>query len=65
VSSKYGGKTPAQIALNWLINKSEIIFPIPRASRPERIVENIGATGWNLDSHDFEILDDLWSKIKG
>ena len=52
ISRKHDGKTPAQIAVNWLVNKSQMVFPIPRASRPERVVENTGAVGWNLDSDD-------------
>lgn len=52
VSLKHGGKTPAQIALNWLVNRSRIVFPIPRASKPERVVENAGASGWRLDDAD-------------
>jgi diketogulonate reductase-like aldo/keto reductase len=57
ISQRHGGKTPTQIALNWLVNKSKIVFPIPRASRPERIMENVGAVGWNLDSDDVLRLD--------
>jgi diketogulonate reductase-like aldo/keto reductase len=57
ISQRHGGKTPAQIALNWLVNKSKIVFPIPRASRPERIMENVGAVGWNLDADDLVKLD--------
>jgi diketogulonate reductase-like aldo/keto reductase len=57
ISQKHDGKTPAQIALNWLVNKSKIVFPIPRASRPERIIENVGALDWNLDSEDLAKLD--------
>ena len=52
LSLKHGGKTPAQIALNWLLTKSRIVFPIPRASKPERVVENMGAVGWRLDAED-------------
>jgi diketogulonate reductase-like aldo/keto reductase len=59
ISRKHGGKTPAQIALNWLVNKSKVVFPIPRASRPERVVENTGALGWNLDSDDLIRLEQL------
>jgi diketogulonate reductase-like aldo/keto reductase len=54
---KHDGKTPVQIALNWLMNKSGIVFPIPRASRPQRIMENVGAVGWNLDPEDLAKLD--------
>lgn len=57
VSKKHGGKTPVQIALNWLIRKSKMIFPIPRASRPERVVENVGSIGWALDDEDMRKLE--------
>lgn len=52
ISQKDGGKTPAQIAINWLLNKSRMVFPIPRASRPQRVAEDAGAVGWSLDSDD-------------
>jgi diketogulonate reductase-like aldo/keto reductase len=52
ISKKHGGKTPVQIALNWLLNRNNGIFPIPRASRPERVVEDVGALGWSLDQDD-------------
>ncbi len=57
VSQKHGGKTPAQIALNWLVAKSRVIFPIPRASKPERVIENVGSMGWSLDSEDMRKLE--------
>jgi len=49
--------TPAQIALNWLVNKSKVVFPIPRASQPQRVMENANALGWSLDQEDFDKLD--------
>jgi diketogulonate reductase-like aldo/keto reductase len=58
ISQKHDGKTPAQIALNWLVNKSKEVFPIPRASRPERVMENANALGWGLDQEDFLKLDE-------
>jgi diketogulonate reductase-like aldo/keto reductase len=57
ISQKHCGKTPAQIALNWLTTKSKSIFPIPRASRPERVVENVGSVGWSLDEEDMRKLE--------
>jgi diketogulonate reductase-like aldo/keto reductase len=57
VSQKHGGKTPAQIALNWLMTRSKVIFPIPRASRPERVIENVGSVGWSLDAEDITKLE--------
>jgi diketogulonate reductase-like aldo/keto reductase len=29
-----------------------MVFPIPRASRPQRVAEDAGAVGWSLDSDD-------------
>jgi diketogulonate reductase-like aldo/keto reductase len=58
ISRKHGGKTPSQIALNWLLTKSTVIFPIPRASKPERITENVGALGWNLDAEEMKRLEE-------
>jgi len=52
ISAKYGGKSPAQIALNWLLNMGSVVFPIPRASRPSRVIEDAGAVGWRLDPED-------------
>jgi len=60
ISLKHGGKTPAQISLNWFLSKSKIIFPIPRASRPQRVIENIGATGWNLDQDEISRLENAF-----
>jgi diketogulonate reductase-like aldo/keto reductase len=57
ISQKHDGKTPAQIALNWLMKKGNMVFPIPRASRPQRITENAAATGWSLDQEDLAKLD--------
>lgn len=61
ISEKHGGKTPAQIALNWLLRRNKFVFPIPRASRPQRCRENAGAAGWSLDSEDLARLEDSLS----
>ena len=58
ISNKHGGKTPAQIALNWLLNKGKTVFPIPRTSRPERVIENSGSTGWNLDTAEMSKMEE-------
>jgi diketogulonate reductase-like aldo/keto reductase len=62
ISRKHGGKTPAQIALNWLVSKSRLNFPIPRASRPQRVIEDVGAAGWILDSEDMRSLEEATKK---
>jgi diketogulonate reductase-like aldo/keto reductase len=58
ISQEYGGKTPAQIALNWLMGKSRMVFPIPRASRPERVIEDAGSVGWSLKAEDMKKLEE-------
>ncbi len=55
LAKKYS-KTKAQIALNWLISKQNIIT-IPKATNIEHLIENIGAIGWKLDQEDINILD--------
>ena len=55
LSEKYG-KTQAQIALNWLISKPNIIT-IPKTVEIEHIKENLGAIGWRLSKEDIHRLD--------
>jgi len=55
LTKKYG-KTPAQIALNWLISKGQVIT-IPKASNIEHVEENAGSVGWKLEHSDTEQLD--------
>lgn len=57
LGEKHGGKTHAQIALNWLWARSPSVFPIPRASNPPHVEENAGAVGWRLDEADLRLLD--------
>jgi len=52
VAEKYG-KTPAQVALNWLITHSDAVIPIPGAKSPEQVRDNAGAMGWRLSDDDW------------
>jgi diketogulonate reductase-like aldo/keto reductase len=52
---KYG-KTKAQIILNWLISKKNIIT-IPKSTNILHLKENLGAVGWSLSNEDIELLD--------
>ena len=45
------GKTPAQVALNWLVSGRNV-FAIPRASRAQHVKEILGASGWELKTED-------------
>ena len=55
LSTKYG-KTKAQIALQRLISKKNIVT-ICKATQPSHLKENLGAMWWNLSSEDIEALD--------
>ena len=52
---KYG-KTKAQIAINWLISKKNIIT-IPKSTNKQRLIENFGSIGWELEKDDIKLLD--------
>jgi len=52
ISRKHDGRTPAQIAVNWLLARCDSVFPIPRASSVEHVVEDAGATGWKPDEDE-------------
>jgi aryl-alcohol dehydrogenase-like predicted oxidoreductase len=63
LAEKYG-KTPAQVALNWLIKYSPVIVPIPGAKTPQQVEENAGSVGWELSYEDWRLLDELSKSIK-
>jgi aryl-alcohol dehydrogenase-like predicted oxidoreductase len=52
------GKTPAQVALNWLLQKWEGVVPIIGARTMEQLKDNLGAAGWKLPSEDIGLLDE-------
>jgi aryl-alcohol dehydrogenase-like predicted oxidoreductase len=56
IGDKHGGKTPSQVALNWVIAKGAV--PIPGAKNKAQAEENAGALGWHLDADDLAVLDE-------
>ncbi|HVC69535.1 MAG TPA: aldo/keto reductase [Acidimicrobiales bacterium] len=56
IGEKHGGKTPSQVALNWVIAKGAV--PIPGAKSRSQAQENAGALGWTLDADDVALLDE-------
>jgi diketogulonate reductase-like aldo/keto reductase len=52
---KYG-KTPAQIALNWVIGKPNVVA-LFKTSNIRHLEENLGALGWALEPEDAARLD--------
>ena len=53
------GKTPRQIALNFL-TRHKSLFTIPKASKVEHVRENAGGTGWDLTEEDLELIDSVF-----
>jgi diketogulonate reductase-like aldo/keto reductase len=49
------GKTPVQIALNWVIWRPNVIT-IPKAARKEHLEENAAAAGWRPTEEDYKRL---------
>ena len=62
LAEKYG-KTPAQVALNWLIMSSSSVIPIPGAKNPQQVEDNAGAVGWRLSWEDWRMLEELSRKV--
>lgn len=51
------GVTKAQVALAWILSKSEDITVIPGTRKIERLQENLGAYYVTFDSEDLEIIE--------
>ena len=49
-------RTPRQVALNFL-TRHPGVFAIPKTSRPDRVRENAGGVGWQLDPEDLAAID--------
>ncbi|MDO8514682.1 MAG: aldo/keto reductase [bacterium] len=48
-------KTPAQIAINWLISQDNVIT-LAKSSSVEHLKDNLGAVGWRMEPEDIERL---------
>ena len=49
-------KTPAQVALNWLLRQPGVTSPIIGVRDEQQLEENMGAAGWKLDMNHVEYL---------
>ncbi|WP_342044488.1 aldo/keto reductase [Bacillus sp. OTU530] len=50
-------KTPAQVALNWLLNQPGVTAPIIGARTMEQLEANLGSAGWSLTSEQIARLN--------
>ncbi len=56
IGQAHGGKTPAQVALNWLIGQGAV--PIPGAKNERQAQDNAGAMGWSMTEEEMRALDE-------
>lgn len=57
------GKTPAQVALRWLIEKKGVVA-IPGAKNKKQAEDNADAMGWKLDENIIKELNEESKKLK-
>lgn len=58
----HGGKTPAQVSLNWIMRKGAL--PIAGARSVAHLRENAGALGWQLSDGEVKELDQAEEKLR-
>ena len=61
IGQDHGGKSNAQVALNWTICKGTL--PIPGAKSVRQAQENAGALGWRLTDDEVARLDEMSDKV--
>jgi len=61
IGQDHGGKSNAQVALNWTICKGAL--PIPGAKNLKQAQENTGALGWKLTEEEVAKLDEISDQI--
>lgn len=62
IGQNHGGKTVAQVALNWLICKGAL--PIPGAKNVVQAEQNAGGAGWQMTEDDVAMLDAVTDDIR-
>jgi len=61
IGSDHAGKSPSQVAINWVMCKGAI--PIPGVKNIKQAEENTAALRWKLSEEDVQSLDDQSAKI--
>jgi len=55
IGQGHGGKSPAQVALNWVMQKGAV--PLVGAKNEAQVRSNLGALGWQLTPDEIAALD--------
>jgi aryl-alcohol dehydrogenase-like predicted oxidoreductase len=61
IGADHAGKTPAQVALNWVIYKGALA--IPGAKNLNQLEQNAGALGWSISDEEAYELESLAERI--
>ncbi len=54
-------KTPAQVAINWLVSQNNVVT-LSKMKSPKHLQDNLGAIGWQMTEED---IDDLRKNFPG
>jgi aryl-alcohol dehydrogenase-like predicted oxidoreductase len=57
--AEQGGRSPAQVALAWLLGRPGNVVPIISATKPEQLVDNLASTDVRLDPEALRRLDEV------
>lgn len=61
IGQDHGGKSNAQVALNWVMLKGAL--PIPGAKNASQALQNAGALGWKLTDEEMAKLDQVSDSV--
>jgi len=51
------GRTPAQVALNWVNNRPHVTSSLLGARTLDQLEDNLGSVGWRLDPEHIDRFD--------
>lgn len=60
IAEDHGGSF-SQVAINWLLQKNDLVIPIPGATKVNHALENVGALDWVMSKSEFKDLDEASS----
>lgn len=58
------GRTCSQLAISWILRRSEVTSAIVGARRPDQIVETAQASDWDLSEEDIEKIEQFLAERK-
>jgi aryl-alcohol dehydrogenase-like predicted oxidoreductase len=61
--AKTHGKTPSQVALNWVTRRKNIVA-IPGVKRTEHSTDDAGAVDWALSSSEIDRLEKVTADVR-